>query len=93
MAKPGTARSRPAAVVQALLPYAIILLVLLAWELLVRALDTGAPDLVVVPAAGLAALRREDWDVPEAVERLAGAVSVSRRADRAAQRVAAKAGR
>ncbi|MFE3164968.1 AAA family ATPase [Streptomyces sp. NPDC059224] len=64
-----------------------------AWELLVRALDTGAPDLVVVPAAGLAALRREDWDVPEAVERLAGAVSVSRRADRAAQRVAAKAGR
>ncbi|MFG3026451.1 AAA family ATPase [Streptomyces sp. NPDC048254] len=64
-----------------------------AWALLVRALDTGAPDLVVVPATTLASLRREDWDVPEAVERLAGAVSVSRRADRAAQRVAAKAGR
>ncbi|MFE4964582.1 AAA family ATPase [Streptomyces sp. NPDC056660] len=64
-----------------------------AWALLVRALDTGAPDLVVVPATTLASLRQEDWDVPEAVERLAGAVSVSRRADRAAQRVAAKAGR
>ncbi|MEU2623300.1 MoxR family ATPase [Streptomyces sp. NPDC007157] len=64
-----------------------------AWALLVRALDTGAPDLVVVPATTLASLRREDWDVPEAVERLAGAVSVSRRAERAAQRVAAKAGR
>ncbi|MFD3583569.1 AAA family ATPase [Streptomyces sp. NPDC058683] len=64
-----------------------------AWALLVRALDTGAPDLVVVPATTLASLRQEDWDVPEAVERLAGAVSVSRRADRAAQRVVAKAGR
>jgi hypothetical protein len=64
-----------------------------AWVLLVRALDTGAPDLVVVPATTLASLRQEDWDVPAAVERLAGAVSVSRRADRAAQRVAAKAGR
>ncbi|MEV7320729.1 MoxR family ATPase [Streptomyces sp. NPDC093970] len=64
-----------------------------AWALLVRALDTGAPDLVVVPATTLASLRREDWDVPEAVERLAGVVSVSRRADRAARHVAAKAGR
>ncbi|MFJ5644621.1 AAA family ATPase [Streptomyces sp. NPDC093223] len=64
-----------------------------AWAVLVRALDTGAPDLVVVPATTLAALRREDWDVPEAVERLAGAVSVSRRADRAARHVAATAGR
>ncbi|WP_046731086.1 AAA family ATPase [Streptomyces humi] len=61
-----------------------------AWALLVRALDTGAPDLVVVPATTLAALRRDDWDVPEAVERLAGAVSVSRRADRAAARVTAQ---
>ncbi|MCG7205011.1 AAA family ATPase [Streptomyces arenae] len=61
-----------------------------AWALLVRALDTGAPDLVVVPATTLAALRRDDWDVPEAVERLAGAVSVSRRADRAAARIAAQ---
>ncbi|MFJ9562225.1 AAA family ATPase [Streptomyces fuscichromogenes] len=64
-----------------------------AWALLVRALDTGAPDLVVVPATTLATLRRDDWDVPAAIERLAGAVSVSRRADRAAERVAAKAGR
>ncbi|MFG2616537.1 AAA family ATPase [Streptomyces sp. NPDC048507] len=63
-----------------------------AWALLVRALETGAPDLVVVPATTLASLRREDWEVPEAIERLAGAVSVSRRADRAADRVAARAG-
>ncbi len=55
-----------------------------AWALLVLALDTGAPDLVVVPAATLAALRRDDWQVPAAIERLAGAVSLSRRADRAA---------
>ncbi|MGY5116717.1 AAA family ATPase [Streptomyces sp. 900105755] len=61
-----------------------------AWALLVRALDTGAPDLVVVPATTLASLRRDDWHVPAAIERLAGAVSVSRRADRAAERVAAK---
>ncbi|MFE3473143.1 MULTISPECIES: MoxR family ATPase [unclassified Streptomyces] len=67
-----------------------------AWALLVRALETGAPDLVVVPATTLAALRREDWDVPAAVEHLAGVVSLSRRADRASERVAraeAKAGR
>ncbi|MFF7472929.1 AAA family ATPase [Streptomyces sp. NPDC008092] len=64
-----------------------------AWALLVRALETGAPDLVVVPATTLASLRRDDWDVPAAVERLAGVVAVSRRADRAAGRVAAKAGR
>ncbi|WP_112489797.1 AAA family ATPase [Streptomyces bacillaris] len=67
-----------------------------AWALLVRALETGAPDLVVVPATTLAALRREDWDVPAAVEHLAGVVSLSRRADRASERVVraeAKAGR
>ena len=63
-----------------------------AWALLVRALETGAPDLVVVPASTLAALRRPDWDVPAAIDRLAGAVSVSRRADRAGARVAAAAG-
>ncbi|MEU4250724.1 MoxR family ATPase [Amycolatopsis sp. NPDC026612] len=55
-----------------------------AWSLLVQALETGAPDLVVVPAATLAALRRDDWQVPAAIERLSGAVSLSRRADRAA---------
>ncbi|WP_086668841.1 AAA family ATPase [Lentzea kentuckyensis] len=54
-----------------------------AWSLLVLALETGAPDLVVVPASTLAALRRDDWQVPAAIKRLAGAVSVSRRADRA----------
>lgn len=52
-----------------------------AWALLVLALETGAPDLVVVPAATLATLRRDDWQVPAAIERLAGAVSVSKRAD------------
>lgn len=64
-----------------------------AWALLVRALRTGAPDLVVVPATTLAALRQDDWDVPAAVEQLAGAVALSRTADRAAARTAARAGR
>lgn len=63
-----------------------------AWSLLVRAVETGAPDLVVVPAATLAALRRDDWQVPAAIERLAGAVSLSRRADRTAARAAVDAG-
>ncbi|MBX7550801.1 MoxR family ATPase [Streptomyces sp. NPDC004232] len=63
-----------------------------AWALLVRAMETGAPDVVVVPAATLAALRREDWDVPAAIERLAGVVSLSRRADEAARRPARTAG-
>jgi hypothetical protein len=53
-----------------------------AWSLLVLALETGAPDVVVVPASTLASLRRDNWEVPAAIERLAGAVSVSRRADR-----------
>lgn len=61
-----------------------------AWALLARAAETGAPDLVVVPATTLAALRREDWDVPVTIGRLASAVSLSRRADRAADRVAAR---
>lgn len=66
-----------------------------AWALLVRATETGAPDLVVVPASTLASLRREDWDVPASIERLTGVVSLSRRADEAAARTAAvtKAGR
>jgi hypothetical protein len=55
-----------------------------AWALLVLALDTGAPDLVVVPAATLATLRQDEWEMPAAIERLAGAVSLSRRADLAA---------
>ncbi|MEU6773118.1 MoxR family ATPase [Streptomyces sp. NPDC046759] len=57
-----------------------------AWALLVRAMRTGAPDVVVVPATTLASLRREDWDVPAAIEQLAGVVSLSRRADEAARR-------
>ncbi|WBB52463.1 MoxR family ATPase [Verrucosispora sp. WMMD573] len=63
-----------------------------AWALLVRAVETGAPDLVVVPASTLARLRQENWDVPASIEQLAGAVSLSRRADQTAARVAAVAG-
>ncbi|MEU4692519.1 AAA family ATPase [Actinoplanes sp. NPDC023714] len=51
-----------------------------AWQVLVRALDTGAPDLVVVPATTLAALRRDDWPVPAAIDRLSTAVTLSNRA-------------
>jgi hypothetical protein len=57
-----------------------------AWALLVRAAETGAPDLVVVPAATLAALRADEWDVPPAIEGLSGALSLSRRADLATVR-------
>ncbi|MFI1465122.1 AAA family ATPase [Nocardia carnea] len=64
-----------------------------AWILLVRAVETGAPDLVVVPATTLATLRQDDWLVPAAIEELAGMVSVSQGADHAAARVAAKVGR
>ncbi|MBF6147372.1 AAA family ATPase [Nocardia nova] len=64
-----------------------------AWALLARAVETGAPDLVVVPATTLATLRREQWEVPASIEHLAGTVSVSRQADRAAERVAAQARR
>ncbi|MFD6395876.1 AAA family ATPase [Nocardia sp. NPDC060249] len=64
-----------------------------AWSLLVKAVETGAPDLVVVPATTLATLRRDNWQVPAAIEQLAGVVSVSQSADRAAARVAVKAGR
>ncbi|GAB7046951.1 MoxR family ATPase [Catenuloplanes indicus JCM 9534] len=51
-----------------------------AWSLLARAAETGPPDLVVVPATTLAALRREEWDVPALIDRLAGTVALSRRA-------------
>ncbi|RMI35255.1 AAA family ATPase [Nocardia stercoris] len=64
-----------------------------AWALLVKAADSGAPDLVVVPATTLATLRRADWTVPASIERLAGIVSVSQSADRAAARVVAQVGR
>ncbi|APE35827.1 AAA family ATPase [Nocardia mangyaensis] len=58
-----------------------------AWELLAKAVATGAPDLVVVPATTLATLRRDSWEIPPAIEHLADMVSVSQRADRAAARV------
>ncbi|MEU1982005.1 MoxR family ATPase [Nocardia sp. NPDC019395] len=64
-----------------------------AWVLLVKAVETGAPDLVVVPATTLATLRQDDWEVPASIEQLAGMVSVSQGADRAAARVAARVGR
>lgn len=59
-----------------------------AWAVLVRAVETGAPDLVVVPATTPATLRQGDWDVPASIEALAGAVSLSRRAEQAAARAA-----
>ncbi|WP_328401081.1 AAA family ATPase [Nocardia sp. NBC_00403] len=60
-----------------------------AWVLLVKAIETGAPDLVVVPATTLATLRQGNWEVPASIEKLAGVVSVSQRADRAADLVRA----
>ncbi|MCX5384122.1 AAA family ATPase [Streptomyces sp. NBC_00083] len=60
-----------------------------AWAILVDALESGPPDLVVVPATTLASVREPGWDVPVAIERLAGAVSLSRRADDAAARARA----
>ncbi|MEU8661106.1 AAA family ATPase [Actinoplanes philippinensis] len=50
-----------------------------AWAVLVRALETGAPDLVVVPASTLAALRRDEWPVPAEMERLAPVATLRRR--------------
>lgn len=60
-----------------------------AWAVLVRALETGAPDLLVAPATNLAALRRDDWEVPEAVERLTEVIGLARRADESVERVRA----
>lgn len=57
-----------------------------AWLVLARALETGAPDLVVVPASTLAALRCDDWPVPAALDRLAVAVGVAKKADQASVR-------
>jgi hypothetical protein len=51
-----------------------------AWRVLVRALETGAPDLVVVPASTLAALRHDDWPVPAAIDRLTPVATLRRRA-------------
>ncbi|QGV78319.1 AAA family ATPase [Streptomyces ficellus] len=60
------------------------------WAVLVRALETGAPDLLVAPATTLAALRRDDWEVPAAMDRLAAVVGLARRADRSLARATAE---
>ena len=62
-----------------------------AWTLLVTAVQTGPPDLVVVPATTLVTLRRDGWEVPTGIDQLAGVVSVSLAADHAADRVATQA--
>ncbi|GLZ79956.1 ATPase AAA [Actinorhabdospora filicis] len=59
-----------------------------AWAVLVRALDTGTADLLVAPATALAALRRDDWEVPAAIERLAGVIGLAERAGRSVDLVA-----
>ncbi|MFD3508474.1 AAA family ATPase [Nocardia sp. NPDC058666] len=64
-----------------------------AWSLLVRAVETGAPDLVVVPATTLATLRRDNWAIPASIEQLGAMVAVAQSADRAAARVAVEEGR
>lgn len=61
-----------------------------AWTLLVTAVQTGPPDLVVVPATALATLRQDDWEVPTGIDQLADVVSVSVAADRAAEQAAAQ---
>jgi hypothetical protein len=61
------------------------------WAVLVRALETGAADLLVAPAMVLASLRRDDWEVPESVERLAGVIGLARRADQSVLRAMASA--
>ena len=58
------------------------------WAVLVRALETGVPDLLVAPAMALAALRRDDWEVPEAVERLTGVIGLAQLADQSVGRAA-----
>ncbi|MFI5909161.1 AAA family ATPase [Dactylosporangium sp. NPDC051541] len=62
-----------------------------AWAVLARAVETGPPDLVVVPATTLAAQREDDWELPAAIERLAGVVSLSRTASFAEARTGDRA--
>jgi len=63
-----------------------------AWAVLIRAVETGPPDLVVVPATTLAKLREPEWNVPPSIESLAGLVSLNQQAARAGDRVAVAAG-
>ncbi|MBD0736814.1 AAA family ATPase [Streptomyces sp. CBMA29] len=58
------------------------------WAVLVRALESGAPDLLVAPATALAGLRRDGWEIPAAVERLTAVIGLARRADRSMGRAA-----
>ncbi|RSS25596.1 AAA family ATPase [Streptomyces sp. WAC05458] len=62
------------------------------WAVLAGALETGAPDLLVGPATALAGLRRDDWEVPETVERLTEVIGLARQAERSVARVAERAG-
>ncbi|MFJ7036713.1 AAA family ATPase [Streptomyces rochei] len=62
------------------------------WSVLAGALETGAPDLLVGPATALAGLRRDDWEVPETVERLTEVIGLARQAERSVARVAERAG-
>lgn len=50
------------------------------WAVLVRALETGAPDLLVTPVMTLSSLRRPGWEVPAAIERFAVVVPLGRHA-------------
>ncbi len=60
--------------------------------MLAGALETGAADLLVGPATALAGLRRDDWEVPETVERLTEVIGLARQAERSVARVAERAG-
>ncbi|WP_282203777.1 AAA family ATPase [Kitasatospora fiedleri] len=64
-----------------------------AWVLMARALESSPPDVLVVPVTTLAALRQDAWEVPELIDRFAGALQVSRRADRSVARASAGTGR
>ncbi|MFH8238972.1 AAA family ATPase [Streptomyces sp. NPDC018321] len=57
-----------------------------AWAVLAGALETGTPDLLVAPVTALAALRRDDWEVPDTVERLTGVIGLARQAERSVGR-------
>ncbi|WP_201846089.1 AAA family ATPase [Myceligenerans indicum] len=51
-----------------------------AWAVLVRALETGAPDLLVTPVMTLSSLRQPGWEVPAEIDRFAVAVPLGKRA-------------
>lgn len=51
-----------------------------AWEVLARALETGAPDLLVVPVMTLSTLRQPSWRVTGAIEKVAVTVPLGEHA-------------